>query len=144
MEFRYWFRFTLGQVMVLIAVSAFFLAAAIFSSRGQYFNLALLHAIVGCVGLGVFLYNRRLSKWMWAVIVGYVGPTPLDFTVQLFTNLTSQNSYNLYLIINTIEHTLFSIIFVAGIAMTFRDIRERFANAESERESVSVQSSPWS
>ena len=30
-----WFRFTIGQLMGLIAVSALFLAAAIFSSMGQ-------------------------------------------------------------------------------------------------------------
>jgi hypothetical protein len=62
---HYRFRFSIGQVMGLIAVSALLMANANFVSQGNFtFHTVLIVAIL-FAGLGVLLYNRRLSRWIW-------------------------------------------------------------------------------
>ena len=67
-------RFSIGQLMGLIALSALLTANAIFISRGNFMLYSLTGAVLSCVSLGVLLYNRRLSGWIWVWIAGQTGP----------------------------------------------------------------------
>jgi hypothetical protein len=70
----YRFRFSLGQLMGVIALSALLTANAIFISRGNFTFYSLIGAGLSCAGLGVLFYNRRLSGWIWVWIAGLAGP----------------------------------------------------------------------
>ena len=71
---HYRFRFSIGQVMGVIALSALLMANAIFISQGNFTFYTVLIAAILFAGLGVLLYNRRLSRWMWVWIAGQSGP----------------------------------------------------------------------
>jgi hypothetical protein len=70
----YRFRFSLGQLMGVIAVSALLTANAIFISRGNLAFYSLIAAGLSSAGLGVLFFNRRLSGWIWVWIAGQSGP----------------------------------------------------------------------
>ena len=128
----YRFRFTLGQLMGFIALSALFIAAALFSNQGRHTFFVLLLAAIGCAGLGVFFYNRRLSGWMWVVIAGYGGPTLLGAVGGLLMLLLpSPLTGNTISTINLILNGVGSLLLVVGFAMTFRNIRRRLAICEN-------------
>lgn len=131
MSMTYRFRFTLGQSLGFIALAALLMAATIFSSQGNHIYLMLPIAIVSCAGLGVFVYNVRLSRWMWLVIVGYVGPGILG-TVEglVFVNLLPPLSNKAMTTMYMAQQLAMSIFFVIGFAMTFRDIRRRLTIGE--------------
>lgn len=67
-------RFTLRQLMIVIAVSAVYFAAMTFGIAGEYMYLVVFSYAVTLAGAGVLLYNVRLSGWMWVALAGYVGP----------------------------------------------------------------------
>jgi hypothetical protein len=121
------FRFTLGQLMGVIALSALLMASAVFASQGNFTFYSLAVAAIECVGVGVLLYNRRLSRWIWALIAGHAGPL-LMWPVQVLSPLFPGFAFF------AVQTTLFlacSVLFVVGLAMTFRDIRRRLAFYES-------------
>src|SRR4051812_1426912 len=77
------FRFTLAQMMAVTAFFAFLMAAAISdrwrdAAQGSVSSFAdlkfLLATAVRFAGVGVCLYNLRLSRGMWLVLAGYIGP----------------------------------------------------------------------
>jgi hypothetical protein len=70
----YRFRFSIGQLMGLIAVSALLTANAMFVSQGNFTFYSLIAAAMRCAGVGVLLFNRGLSRWMWVWIAGEAGP----------------------------------------------------------------------
>jgi hypothetical protein len=82
MSSPHWFRFTLGQLMAVTAFFAMRMAAAIserhLAGPGISSTFAdpkyWLATGVRFAGVGVCLYNLRLSRGMWLVLVGYVGP----------------------------------------------------------------------
>ena len=74
----YRFRFSIGQVMGVIALSALLMANAIFVTQGNFTFYIVLVAAILFAGLGVLLYNRRLSRWMWVWIAGQSGPAAPD------------------------------------------------------------------
>jgi hypothetical protein len=125
----YRFRFSLGQLMGVIAVSALLTANAIFISRGNFTMLSLINAGLLCAGLGVLFYNRRLSGWIWVWIAAQSGPL-LQWAGQAmaFVLLPSpQYSNNTYLAIQTTLSLVCSLLTLLGFAMTLRDIRRRLA-----------------
>jgi hypothetical protein len=127
---RYMFRFSIGQVMALIAVSALLMAHAIFVNQGYFTFYTVLIAAILFAGLGVLLYNRRLSRWMWVWIGGESGPLLLLTLQALLSPLFSNYSFveidmSLYLVC--------SVLTVLGSAMTLRDIRRKLAIYENAR-----------
>jgi hypothetical protein len=121
------FRLTLGHSMVIIALSALFLAAIAYGIRGSFGFLAVLITVVGCAGLGVFVYNLRLSGWLWLVIVGYAEPTLLNNLAVVLLGPGSA-AYPTLMLGNQL---IMSSCSVVGFAMTFRDIRRRLATGAS-------------
>jgi len=125
----YRFRFSLGQLMVLIAISALLTANAIFISRGNFTLISLISAGMLCAGLGVLFYNRRLSEWIWVWIAGQAEPL-FSWAGQgvAFVLLPSpQFSNNIYLAIQMTLNSVCSLLTLLGFAMTLRDIRRRLA-----------------
>jgi hypothetical protein len=125
----YRFRFTLGQLMGFIAISALLTANAIFISRGNFTFLSLISAALSCVWLGVLFSNRRLSGWIWVWIAGYTAPLLWWGGQALaFVLLPSPYySHNAFLAIQTTLSLRCSLLGLLGFAMTFRDIRHRLA-----------------
>ena len=125
----YRFRFSLGQLMGFIAVSALLTANAIFISRGNFTFLSLIGAGLSCAGLGVLFYNRRLSGWIWVWIAGQAGPL-LWWAGQAMAFVLLPSPYysnNTYLAIQTTLSLVCSLLTLLGFAMTLRDIRRRLA-----------------
>ncbi len=129
----YRFRFSLGQLMGLIAVSALLTANAIFISRGNFTFISLTGAGVSCVAMGVLFYNRRLSGWIWVWIVGHAVPLlwwagqALAFV--LLPGLLYSN--NNYIAMQTTLTLACSLLSLFGFAMTLRDVRRRLAIYEN-------------
>jgi hypothetical protein len=125
----YRFRFSLGQLMRVIAVSAVLTANVIFISRGNITFFSLIYAGLSCAGLGVLIYHRRLSGWIWVWIGGQSGAL-LWWAGQAiaFVLLSSpQYSNNTYLALHTTLSLVCSLLTLLGFAMTLRDIRRRLA-----------------
>ncbi len=129
----YRFRFSLGQLMGVIALSALLTANAIFISRGNFKFLFLISAGLSCAGIGVLFYNRRLSGWIWVWIVGQAGPLLLwGFQVLASVLLPSPNyPNNTFLAIELTLNLACSFLTLFGFAMTLRDIRRRLAIYEN-------------
>src|SRR5580704_6881227 len=128
----YRFRFSLGQLMGFIALSALLTANAISISRGNFMFYSLIGTALSCAGVGVLFYNRRLSGWIWVWIAGHAGPL-LWWAGQavVFVLLSSsQYPYNTFLATQTTVTLGCSILAVLGLAMTFRDIRRTLAMYE--------------
>jgi hypothetical protein len=125
----YSFRFSLGQLMGVIAISALLTANAIFISRGNFTFYSLISAGLSCVGLGVLFYNRRLSGWIWVWIAGQAGSLLWWAGQSLGWALlpSPRHSNNTYLAIQLTVNSAFSVLTVLGVAMTLRDIRRRLA-----------------
>ena len=125
----YRFRFSLGQLMGVIAISALLTANAIFISRGNFTFYSLIVAGLSCAGLGVLFYYRRLSGWIWVWIAGLAGPLLLwGFQAMTFVLLPSPYySNNTFLAIQTTLSLGCSLLTLWGFAMTLRDIRRRLA-----------------
>jgi hypothetical protein len=128
----YRFRFSLGQLMVLIAVSALLTANAIFISRGNFTFISLISAGLSFAGLGVLFYNRRLSAWIWVWMAGEVGPL-LWWAGQAVAFVLRPSPYysnKTYLAIQTTLSLVCALLALLGFAMTLRDIRQRLATYE--------------
>jgi hypothetical protein len=126
----YRFRFSIGQLMGVIALSALLTANAIFISRGTFAFISWISAGLSCAGLGVLFYNRRFSGWIWVWIAGQSGPLLLwGFQVVLLP--PPHYSNNTFLAIQITLSLACSLITLFGFAMTFRDIRRRLAIYEN-------------
>jgi hypothetical protein len=119
-------RFSIGQVMGLIALSSLLMANAIFVTQSSLtFYMVLLCAIL-FAGLGVLFYNRRLSPWMWVWIAGQSCELLLMTVRELLSPLFSH-----YIAIEMSLFLVCSLLSVVGFAMTFRDIRRKLAIYET-------------
>ncbi len=129
----YRFRLTIGHVMGFIAVSALLMANVSFVMNGNYRLTTLIGAAIESVVLGVFLYNSRLSAWMWACIVGHGGQLLWLVLANLVDVLVRAPLYSNHIIIaiNLTVRLLLSLLFALGVAMTFRGIRRRLAIYEN-------------
>jgi hypothetical protein len=129
----YRFRFSLGQLMALIAISALLTANAIFISRGNFTFNFLISAGLSCAGLGVLFYNRRLSGWIWVWIAGQAWPLlwlageALTFVLRLSPYYSNTTPLAIPLTLSLV----FSLLTLLGFAMALRDIRRRLAIYES-------------
>jgi hypothetical protein len=131
MPFR--FRFSLGQLMGVIALAALLAANAIFISRRNFMFFSLFSLALSCAGLGVLFYHRRLSGWIWVWIAGQAGPLLwLAGSAVVFVLRQSlfDSSNNAYQAIQITMDLVCSLISLLGIAMTLRDIRRRLAMYE--------------
>jgi hypothetical protein len=142
MSSPHWFRFTLNQLMAAIAFFAILMAAAIserhITAPGTLSAFAepryWLMTAVRFTGVGVCLYNLRLSRWMWLVLAGYIGP----WLVGIATGLTIVVWYsapNASFPVNVARVSwaaslVLHLVFVVGLAATFRDIGRRLSNLE--------------
>jgi hypothetical protein len=133
-------RFTLGQLMVVIAGSAVFFAAATFSLTGQYMYLVAFSYLTSLAGVVVLLYNVRFSGWMWFALAGWAGPM-LSSTLLNFASAMSPSvaAGHIFLTVHLALNSLFSILVVLGLAITFRDLRRRLASREDEPRSSSAE-----
>ncbi len=122
----YRFRFSLGQVMGLIAVSALLMANAIFVTQSSLTFYMVLFSAILFAGLGVLVYNRRLSPWMWVWIAGQSCELLLMTVRELLSPLFSH-----YIAIEMSLFLVCSLLSVVGFAMTFRDIRRKLAIYET-------------
>jgi hypothetical protein len=124
----YRFRLSIGQVMGLIALSALIMANAIFVTQGSFTFYTVLSAALLFAGLGVLLYNRRLSRWMSFWIAGQSGPLLVMIVGALLSSLFSNYTF---VAIQMSLYLVCSLLNVVGFAMTFRDIRRRLAVCEN-------------
>jgi len=126
--------------MVATAVIALLISAAL--AEGRYdppFTdpRFLLSSVVLVAGAGVCLYNLQLSRGMWLVLIGYIGPwvvrwaTELTFAVRS-PALNSDFIARVYRV-GWLANTVLSLVLVAGLAVTFRDIRGRLATSGAPR-----------
>ncbi len=125
----YRLRFSIGQLMGLIALSALLTANAIFIIRGNFTFIALIGIGLSCAGLGVLFYNRRLSGWIWVWIAGQSWPL-LWWAAQLMVFVLLPSPFygnNTYVAIQTTLSLAGSLLTLLGFAMTLRDIRRRLA-----------------
>ena len=125
----YRFRFSIGQLMGFIVLSALLTTNAIFIGRGNFTFLSLIGAGLCCAGMGVLFYNRRLSGWIWVWIAGQSGPL-LWWAGQAiaFMLLGSSNYTNItFLAVQTTLSLACSLLSLSGFTMTLRDIRRRLA-----------------
>ena len=130
------FRFTLGQSMAATAVIAILIAAAF--AEGRYnppFTdpRFLLSTAVLVAGAGVCLYNLRLSRGIWLVLIGYIGPSVVGWATHLAfavrpAALNSDFIARAYRV-GWLADTVLSLVLVTGLAVTFRDIRRRLSTA---------------
>jgi hypothetical protein len=132
MSMHYRFRFSIGQLMGLIALSALLIANAVFVSQGNFTFHTVLIAAILFAEVGVLLYNRRLSQWMWVWIAGQSGPL-LMIPLQWLLSPPVSN-YNTAAIVLSLNLGC-SLLTIVGFAMTFRDIRRKLAIYENAPES---------
>jgi hypothetical protein len=127
------FRFSIGQLMGLIALSALLTANAMSVSQGNFTFYSLIAAAMGCVGLGVLLYNRGLSSWMWVWIAGEAGPLLLLAVRALAFMLLPWLYYDGFsqIAIQTTLSLACSFLTIMGFAMTLREIRRKLAIYEN-------------
>lgn len=120
------FRFTLGQLMIVIAVSAVLFAATGLSLEGQHVPIGILSHLVGLAGLAVLLYYVRLSPWMWLALAGGFGSRSSHLVFSLAGSLL-MSRYGPAVMITTqlASGAAFTLIFFVGLAMTFRDVGRR-------------------
>lgn len=125
----YRFRFSLGQLMGVIALSALLTANAIFISRGKFTFLSLIGVALSCAWIGVLFYNRRLSGWIWVWIAGVAGPQLWLAGSALVLVLRDLPYYsnNYFQAIQVTMGLFCSLVSLLGFAMTLRDIRRMLA-----------------
>jgi hypothetical protein len=133
-------RFTLGQSMAATAVIALLISAAL--AEGRYDPAFtdprfLLSTFVLVVGAGVCLYNLRLSRGMWLVLVGYIGPRVVGWATQLTFAVRGSALDSDFIArvgrVAWLANSVLSLVFVAGLAVTFRDIRRRLPTSGGPR-----------
>ncbi len=142
MSSPHWFRFTLNQLMVVTAVFALLMAAAVSdkfdAATGTYSSFAdpryLLSTAVRFAGAGVCLYNLRLSRGMWLVLAGYLGPwlvgIAINMTIAIWYSAPNTPFPTNVARMGWAAIQVLHLIFVLGLALTFRDIRRRLSNFE--------------
>lgn len=127
-------RLTIAQVMVFVALVALYLPATLSSINGDYVKLRYLDACVVVVGFGVLVSNLRLSGWMWLVVLGYAGLTLSGLGAWLAgCFLPRPPSPGRLATIYHVQQWGMRLLFVAGLAMTFRDIRAGLAAGAGTR-----------
>ena len=131
MSMHYRFRFSIGQLMGLIALSALLIANAVFVSQGNFTFHTVLIAAILFAGIAVLFYNRRLSQWMWVWIAGQSGPL---LVMPVGSLLSPQFSNYAFVAIQMSLYLVCSLLTVVGFAMTFRDIRRKLAIYENAPE----------
>jgi hypothetical protein len=130
---RYRFRFSIVQVMGLIALSALIMANAIFMGQGNFAFNAVINAAIAVAGLGVLLSNRRLSQWTWVWIAGQSEALLLMIVPVLLGPLYTgsfASGYASAAIILSLG-LICSLLTIVGFAMTLRDIRRKLAIYEN-------------
>jgi hypothetical protein len=123
----YRFRFSLGQLVGVIALPALLTANAIVISRGNFAFLSLISAGLSCMGLGVLFYNRQLSGWIWVWSAAQAGPL-LWFAGDALVFVLRPSPYysnNSYIAIQITLGFVCSLLALLGFAMTLRDIHRR-------------------
>ena len=124
-------RFSLGQMMAFIALSALLIANVLFITHGSFFFHSLLAAVMSCAGIAVLLHHRRLSAWMWVWIAGQAWPMLMMAVAGLRDVLVSWPNYDGFLAIQLTLGLVCSLLTLVGFALTLRDVRRRLAIYES-------------
>lgn len=129
------FRFTLGQAMAVTAIVAVLLAAALADPFGSSFSAMFwVSTAVHLAGAGVCVYNLRVSRGIWLVLVGYLGQwiteSAMRLVLAVWPSLFNSSAISNVVRVTWVANTTFSLVFVAGLAVTFRDLRRRLATSE--------------
>lgn len=136
-------RFTLRQLMIVIAVSAVYFAAMTFGIAGEYMYLVVFSYAVTLAGAGVLLYNVRLSGWMWVALAGYVGPVLIGILMNVARATTPFSLDGRVLVtVHLALNGVFSLVFIVGLASTFRDITRRLTSREAATDGLGDQRLP--
>lgn len=136
-------RFTLRQLMIVVAVSAVYFAAMTSSLAGHYTYLFIISYATTLAGAGVLLFNVRLSGWMWVALAGFVGPMLLGILMSV-AQATTPISLNGHILVtvHVALNCVCSLVFVVGLAETFRDIRRRLTSREAPTDGLDDQRLP--
>jgi hypothetical protein len=146
MQSARWFRFTLNQLMAVIAFFAVLMAAAIserhITAPGSLSTFAdpkyWLTTAVRFAGAGVCLYNLRLSWWMWLVLAGYIGPwlvgIATGLTIVVWNSAPNASFPVSVARVSWAANLVLQLVFVVGLAAAFRDIRRRIPDLEGPQE----------
>jgi hypothetical protein len=113
-------RYKLGQLMGIIALTAILLAAMPKDVGGAQWILQLIARMIALAGVSVLVYNIRLSGWIWVAVVGYAGP--MLILIFDLPRLSVWRSAQV-LTVSSALHDIFSLLFVVGLALAFRDVR---------------------
>lgn len=113
-------RYSLGQLMCAIALMAILLAAMPKNIGGAQSILLLIARMIALAGVGVLVYNVRLSRWIWVAAVGYAGP--MLILVFDLPKLSEWRSARVLTVLYALND-MFSLLFVVGLALAFRDVR---------------------
>lgn len=128
----YRFRFSIGQLMSFVALSALLTANAVFVSQGNLTFYSLIAVAMHLAAVGVLLFNRGLSRWMWVWIAAQAEPLFL-WAVGALRYLLPWLPFDglNQVAIHTTGALACSLLTVTGFAMTLRDIRRRLAIYEN-------------
>jgi hypothetical protein len=115
-------RFSLGDLMIFIALGAIYAAPYLDGPYRLAYNIPAF--VVGCLGLAVLVAHRRLSPWMWVIVVGLVSDSLFHLGRQVARSDPPGP------LGSVIEGSLGSLFYVLGLGMTLRDVRRRLEALE--------------
>lgn len=119
-----------GRLMAVVAVSGVFLAALAYSLTGEHLIILTSSYLLSYAGVLVLLYNFRLSGWLWVAAVGYAGPPLFGLALSIASTMWPSLPGVTIVAVHFFLNGTFSLLFVVGLAMAFRDIRRRLADRE--------------
>ncbi len=128
--------------MAVTALFAILLSAAIServytsgdASLGSFIDPKfLVGTAIRFAGVAVIIRNLRLSSGMWLVLIGYVGPWLVAVATSVIIALWLSDGNSTSLVTSVVQvswmaSTFLAILLVIGLAITFREVREKLAN----------------
>jgi hypothetical protein len=125
---RLYLGFNIKDIMILTALEAFYVApdSVLFRRSGDPISYVYLFCQI--ITLAIYIYNRRLSKWMWLVIASGLSQPFFNIVDRSgIVALLTQNSegWRWKLLVQSLAEWF---LFTVGLGMTFRAIRLRMAS----------------
>jgi hypothetical protein len=126
------FRFTIAQLMILIAIAVLILANLLFLAVDSY--LQMIPYLVDLAEVAVLLSYVRLSRWMRLAAAGSAGTTLSGLLMMLVMPNVPGPQFDEIYTLHLLLSAAFSLLFVVGIAQTFGDITRRLSSSSVEGE----------
>jgi hypothetical protein len=115
-------RFTLGQLIAVVAAAAVLLTAATFGIKGQRIYLLSIQYCIHLAFIIILLINVRISEWMWLLVASYACRAVWGIALNLMPPMRA-SYFNMVTTTYSTLDSVFSLLFVVGLAMVFRDVR---------------------